>query len=132
MDTSEAARVLEALAEGVDPSTGEVFTPDSPYQNPQVIRALFLAIRALEGKREDKQSKRNFPENAGKAWDASEDELLCKRFDAGTSVSQMAREHKRTEGAIRARLVRLGKINERSMADAAAAANRRAGADTPS
>ncbi len=126
METSEAIRILQALAEGVDPSTGEVFPPGSPYQNPQVIRALFFALRALEGKRENRQSRRNLPENAGKAWDASEDELLCKRFDAGASVGEMARERRRTEGAIRARLVRLGKIDARYLADAAGAAKRRA------
>lgn len=75
MEISEAIKVLQALANGVDPHTGEVFPPDSPYQNPQVIRALFLALRALEGRRENKQSKRNLPENAGKPWDASEAEL---------------------------------------------------------
>jgi hypothetical protein len=103
-----------------------VFPPDSPYQNPQVIRALFSALTALEGKREYRQSKRNLPENAGKPWDPSEDELLCKRFDVGLSVGEMAREHKRTEGAIRARLVRLGKIDARYLADAAAAKQRAA------
>lgn len=100
--------------------TGEVFPPDSPYQKPQVIHALFLALRTLEGK----QRKRNSPENAGKPWRASEDELLCMRFDAGASISEIAREHRRTEDAIRARLVRLGKIDARHLADMVAAANR--------
>lgn len=126
MLTSEAIRILQALAEGVDPSTGEQFTPDSPYENPTVVRALFLAIRALEGREENEQRKRNLPESAGKPWDASEGELLCRRFDKGTSVAEMAREHKRTRGAIQARLVRLGKIISPFLADAAATANRRA------
>ena len=126
MEPSEAIAILGALAEGVDPSTGEVLPPDNPCQNPQVIRALFLALRVLEDKRESKQLKRNLPENAGKPWDASEDELLCKRFDTGAIVREMAREHKRTEGSIRARLVRLGRVDARYLADAAAAANRQA------
>ena len=123
METSEAIRILQALAEGVDPHTGEVYPPDSPYQNPQVIRALFFALRALESKQGNKQPKRDLAENAGAPWAASEDESLCKRFDAGAGVNEIAREHGRTEGAIRARLVRLGKIDARY---SVAVANRRA------
>jgi hypothetical protein len=124
MQREAATTILQALADGVDPHTGEVFPPDSPYQNPQVIRALFHALRALEGHREAKQPKRSLPGNAGKPWTASEDALLRKRFDMGASVTEMAREHWRTEGAIRARLVRLGMVDPRSLALEDAAASR--------
>lgn len=49
MDTRETLRILQLLADGVDPHSGEVFEDTSPYQHPQVVRALFHAVRALEG-----------------------------------------------------------------------------------
>ncbi|MFC5597078.1 HRDC domain-containing protein [Deinococcus cellulosilyticus] len=48
MDSKEALRILQLLADGVDPHSGEVFEDTSPYQHPQVVRALFHAGRALE------------------------------------------------------------------------------------
>lgn len=48
MDAAQALRIVSALANGANPNTGEVFPPDSPYQSPNIIRALFLAVQALE------------------------------------------------------------------------------------
>jgi len=124
MNTQEAAEILRALADGVDPFTGEIFPDDSPYQKPQVIRALFLALSVMEGVPKGRKVKRVLPENAGKPWEQAEDELLSTEFDAGTPVDEIARRHKRTEGAIRARLVRIGKITERSLADSVLASIR--------
>lgn len=125
MEASKAVRIIESLADGVDPYTRELFRDDSSYQNPQIIRALFTAIRALERRESSQKRERRLPPNAGKSWDAREEESLGKRFDVGASVSELARELRRTEGAIRARLVRLGRIDARHLADAVAAANRR-------
>ena len=108
----------------MDPFTGEIFPDDSPYQKPQVIRALFLALSVMEGVPKGRKVKRVLPENAGKPWEQAEDELLSTEFDAGTPVDEIARRHKRTEGAIRARLVRIGKITERSLADSVLASIR--------
>ena len=40
--------ILQALAPGTDPITGEVFPTDSPYIQPAIIRALFFAINQFE------------------------------------------------------------------------------------
>jgi hypothetical protein len=48
MDTDKSLEIIRALANGVDPQTGEEYAVDSPYQHPQTIRALFMAIQALE------------------------------------------------------------------------------------
>ncbi|WP_118182513.1 hypothetical protein [Paraburkholderia phosphatilytica] len=48
MNHLDAKSTLETLARGVDPATGEVLTEQSPFNNPQVIRALFLAVKELE------------------------------------------------------------------------------------
>ncbi len=63
------------------------------------------------------RSKRqeSLPENAGKAWSTEEDHLLIEKFDKGVPVKELARHHKRTEGAIKSRLVKLGKISPTDM-----------------
>ena len=112
MNATEALHILRALADGVDPQTGEEFPGDSPYQNPQIVRALFRSIAALEEAEEKETRKREnkLPGNAGKAWDAAEDKTLGAEFEAGISIRELAQKHERTEGAIQSRLVRLGKV----------------------
>ena len=47
MDQAQALAVVRSLANGVDPETGEVFPPESAYQRPQTVRALYEAATAL-------------------------------------------------------------------------------------
>ena len=49
MDAAQALTVVRSLANGVDPESGEVFPPESAYQRPQEVRALYEAASALEG-----------------------------------------------------------------------------------
>lgn len=110
MKELKALEIVRALADGIDPHTGEVFPADSPYQNAQTVRALFTAIAALEAAAKRKERKRNLPERAGSPWDDEESKLLIKRFDDGATINEIAREHKRTTGAIKSQLVKLDKI----------------------
>jgi hypothetical protein len=119
MTPSEAKQVIDVLAAGVDPETGEVLPADSPLNSPHVIRALFLASRALElqaGAPAKPTSKpkaakpAGTPANAGVAWTDEEAQRLAAAFDAGADIAQLARDHQRTTGAIRARLIRMGRL----------------------
>ena len=58
-------------------------------------------IRALAG---------YLPERAGSPWRDDEESRLLSEFDSGLSIAEIAENHKRTEGAIRSRLKKLGKI----------------------
>ena len=112
MTPTEAKQVIEVLAAGIDPETGEVLPQDSALNSPHVIRALFLAANAL-GQLTDKPAmpaKAAAAGNAGKAWSETEDEQLAAAFDAGTSVAALAKTHQRTAGAITSRLIRLGRL----------------------
>jgi hypothetical protein len=111
MEINKALEIIKVLSEGVDPYTGEVFPPDSPYQHPDIVRALFKAVSALEYLREKNKRQKTLPEHAGKPWSAEEDNLLINRFDKGISIKELSKVHKRTEGAIKSRLVKLGKIS---------------------
>jgi hypothetical protein len=110
MDAAKSLEIIRALANGVDPHTGEEFSADSPYQHPQTIRALFVAIQALERVKKAGDRQRQLPDNAGKPWSDEEDHRLVSAFDSGKTTKQLAEDHQRTEGSIRSRLVKHGKI----------------------
>ena len=48
MNPSSALHIVESLANGVDPETGEIYPPDSPYQRAPIVRALFAAREAAQ------------------------------------------------------------------------------------
>lgn len=107
MDPREAACVIQALLGGVDPYTGVPISADSPLANPDTVKALRVAVAALEGVK----MPRELPSQAGKSWDAAEEEILVREFEAGETVAAIARSHGRTPGGIKARLILLGKIS---------------------
>lgn len=111
MDESKATAVLTALASGVNPQTGEVFPPESVYQSAEVVRALYVAIRALEPSlRRRTRARGSVPANAGKPWSEEEDQALLAEFDEGRSIAELAEAHGRTQAGIQARLERHGRI----------------------
>jgi hypothetical protein len=111
-NTTTPARVLRALAHGIDPVTGEILGDDGPLQSPMVIRALYEGAEALERQKsaETRKQRPAAPSNAGAPWTPTEDDSLRQSFHKGIVVKQLAVEHQRTEGAISSRLVRLGLI----------------------
>lgn len=116
MDTVTALETLRALADGVDPFTGESYPMQSPYQHPQVIRALFQAIYALQVLRQREKRTAAMPEKAGVSWTAEEDERLVAKAQAGVPLDQLAREHQRTRHSIHSRLSKLGKVSPEASA----------------
>jgi hypothetical protein len=112
MDDSKALAIVSALANGVNPQTGEMFEVDSPYQAADVIRALYVAVRALElsSRSKVRNNRARMPANAGKPWTEQEDGELLEKFDSGLSVAQLAHAHDRTIAGIQARLERHGRM----------------------
>ncbi|HVB47464.1 MAG TPA: hypothetical protein VNF69_03645 [Burkholderiales bacterium] len=87
MNASEAQGIVRSLARGVDPVTGDAFPAQSAYQRAQL------------------------PPNTGVAWtEEEEDRRLLAAFEAGRALGEVAAEHQRTQGAIRARLVKYGRL----------------------
>jgi hypothetical protein len=115
MDLQIARQIIDTLAQGIHPVTGEAMPEDSPYTAPPVIRALLAVSRALESAAtppaaEAPRQRRPLPPNAGKAWSGQEDAPLETAFDAGIDLRQVAQELGRTSFAIEQRLIKLGKI----------------------
>jgi hypothetical protein len=113
MEQAAALKIIQQLANGTDPHTGEIFRADSPYQHPDTVRALFVALRALEGQPAPKQSAAGNaakPQKSGKPWSDDEDKALATAFDAGKRIPELAVQYQRSNFAIEARLAKLGKI----------------------
>ena len=119
MEKAAALKILQQLADGTDPHTGKAFSAGSPYQHPDTVRALFVALRALDapatsappaGKQRAAATAGNAPSNSGKPWSDDEDQALAAAFDAGKKILELATVHCRSRFAIEARLAKLGKI----------------------
>jgi hypothetical protein len=122
METPKAAEIIRALADGRDPVTGEQFPPNSPYQQADTVRALFLAVDALDNSARRARRQALRPEGApqrpidpnrpkiGASWSPEEEQQLRDAFAAHKPIPEIAAAHGRTQGAITARLVKLGLI----------------------
>ena len=115
MELQAARQIIDTLAQGIHPVTGEVMPEDSPYNAPPVIRALFAVSQALDGQAAPAaKPRRELPPNAGKPWAAQEDGKLESAFAAGIDLRDIAQELGRTTWAVEARLVKLGKLQPRA------------------
>lgn len=113
MDNEQALSILQVLANGADPFTGTTFPASSPYQHPDVVRALYQAVRALESviaAQRRQAARASSAGNAGKPWTKEENERLLAAFDAGQTVDELAAAHSRSRLAIEARLAKFGRV----------------------
>lgn len=126
MEKAAALKIIQQLADGIDPQTGQAFGADSSYQHPDTVRALFVAVRALDAppasapasapaskpasKPRAVATGENAPSNSGKPWSDDEDKALAAAFDAGKKILELATAHQRSRFAIEVRLAKLGKI----------------------
>ena len=103
MDITRAKEIVRILADGIDPITGEIFPEDSVYNSPEVIRALFTLLEKA-----NEVSAKDPLYNAGKPWTEAEDKKLRDEFLSKVRISDIAKEHGRSYGAIESRLDHLG------------------------
>ena len=107
-DRESAIRILQALARGRHPLTGERLPQESCYQSADILRALLSALQALERA----PRKKKLPPNAGQPWTKEADDWLAAQFDRGVTIRELARQLQRTPGSIGSRLEKLGKIQK--------------------
>lgn len=108
MDIARAKEIVSALAEGVDPTTGEVLPDNSVCNKGEIVRALYTILHFLD----ENKPKKSMPKNAGKPWSAEEDAKLRSCFTSGMSKKELCAEFERTTGSISSRLARLGLTND--------------------
>ena len=58
MDINRAKEIVSALAEGIDPITGELLPEDSVYNKGDVVRALYTVLDVLEKKKTKPKKKK--------------------------------------------------------------------------
>ena len=130
MELERAKEIIQALADGVDPYTGDRFPADGPYQRADTVRALYTILEAAEsGTKPKKPVDPNKPRAGGK-WTEEEEQRLRDAFHARKPFADIAKDHGRTQGAITARLVKLGLVED-NPSNRAGQGNRPPVVDTP-
>ena len=109
MDITRAKEIISALAEGVDPTTGEVLPDNSVCNKGEIVRAFYAVLNHLD----EKRSMKNIPANAGKPWAKEDEDLLVNFYRSGTPKREICKALQRTESGVAARLVHLGIIENR-------------------
>ena len=121
MEKTQVASILRSLASGVDPTSNRA--ANEVFAQPDVIRALFIAAELVEevsganggGAHTSEEQRAARPAAAGVRWTDDEDARLCRQFDDGLAISEIAAQHGRTRGAITSRLVKLGRLDPESV-----------------
>lgn len=105
MDIIRAKELVSALADGIDPFTGEILPRDHICNHPDMIRALHLILGLLPENKKGVSAP-----NAGKPWSQAEQDKLVGEFHSGMKLSEIAKQHGRSRGSIEAKLAHLGLI----------------------
>ncbi|WP_330927476.1 hypothetical protein [Candidatus Sororendozoicomonas aggregata] len=111
MDKEKAISIIESLANGVDPVTGEIFPSNSPYNHPDVIRALFFILRngtkdntkRVKKTIEEKQQinlEKGLPRNYGLLWSDDAISYVISSFQNGLQIIDIAEQVERKPGSI--------------------------------
>ena len=126
MELEKAKEIIKVLANGIDPTTGEVLPEVSPYNHPSVIRALFTVLESLKDVKKPKKTieqkwedniNAGRPKNTGFPWT---DELkieVASKFRSGASIDELSKYFERTKGAIVSELMKQGLIESKDEAD---------------
>lgn len=117
MELKYALLYAKALAEGINPNTGELFEDGHICNQVETVRVLYTLIQTIESSsaqpqaEEAEMSPHPLPPNAGTPWTEEEDLQLRQEFLEKMSIKGMCESHGRTRGAITARLKKLELVN---------------------
>lgn len=118
---AETCRVLNLLARGIHPVDGSALSDEGCWNHPVVIRALLFAGDYLSESKTvdsllDKKASVDGFTRCGKPWSQYEDSELRKGFENLETLQQLSNRHKRSRGAIIARIAHIGLVADRNEA----------------
>lgn len=121
--TINTAKILRALANGINPDTGELLTHSSVAHTPEMIRMLFALSDELMGQpeknkktklspleREQKNIAEGKPAKSYFPWAEEEKKQLEKEYAAGKAVEQLSAGLGRSVRAVAIQLEKMGLI----------------------
>ena len=108
MAQSETHRVLSALIAGRDPRSTQRLPAGSIMHSPDVLRALLLAVSAVEAAAARARRQAALPPNVGREWTSAEDAALRSEVAGEESIQAIAARHGRTIRAIELRVRKMG------------------------
>ena len=108
MPKSETHRVLCALVAGRDPRSTQRLPGGSILHTPDVLRALLLAVNALEAAAARERRRAALPPNVGREWTHSEDAALRLELAGEVPITAIASRHGRSIRAIELRVRKMG------------------------
>ncbi len=111
MDINRAKEIIAILAEGIDPTTGEILPDNSVVNKGEVVRALYTVLNHLD----EKKTRKKMSENVGKPWTREDEDLLIELYRTGASKKDICKTLQRTVTGVAARLVHLGVIEDRDV-----------------
>ena len=112
MDFEKASELLRKLANGVNPQTAEPLPQESPYNTPEIVRALFVACEHLPKRKKSSEQKqqenlqKGLPRNSGLPWLDEARTAVANLYRAGASIEKIASSQDRSRLAIVAELKR--------------------------
>ena len=121
MNQEKVISILEGLANGINPSTGEMLPEFSPYNEPEVIRALFHAINLIPKAKKPKKTieqkqqenlEKGLPKNYGLPWAESDVKRVISSYQDDIQVDVIALEFARKPSSIVGLLQKHGVITE--------------------
>ena len=120
MELARSIEIVHALSQGIDPFTGEALPPSSPYEKPEVIRALHTLLGSVKSpprgrltpdQKQAANVEKGLPRNAGLPWTDESRTSVGEGFQEGEGVDSLAARLERTRGSIIAELKRRGLIS---------------------
>jgi hypothetical protein len=108
MPKSETHRILCALVAGRDPQSTQRLPAGSILHTPNVLRALLLAVSALEAAAARARRRAALPSNVGREWTETEDSRLRTAVIRQEPIKFIAARHGRSIRAIQFRMRKIG------------------------